>query len=107
MELAEALRTKVFAPIAADMVDWAKQNHAWDNQTGDLERSIKPIPITASGDVMTWGISEGMDYAKYIEARKDKGVLDPAWEHFKHRTEKDTGAVIAAWAAGELRNADH
>jgi hypothetical protein len=67
--------------IAKEMENWAKKNHQWDNQTGELEKSISSF-VRREGDIWIFGIDERMEYAKWVERRKDKGVLEITKEHF-------------------------
>ncbi|GHV74225.1 hypothetical protein AGMMS49940_15270 [Spirochaetia bacterium] len=88
--------------VGENMIQWAKQNHGWDNQTGRLEASIAPLPITVKGEEITFGIVEGMNYAQYVERRKDKGVLQPTYEHFAPEIQSKIAEVTAAWAGRDI-----
>jgi hypothetical protein len=92
--------------LAIDMVKWAKANHPWKNQSGTLERSIGPIAATTTGNVTSFGVGEGgdnADYAKYIEARKDKAVLQPTIEFILPSAKKDIADYTAAFIAQEAQ----
>lgn len=86
--------------LSVEMMTWAKYNHPWTNQSGDLERSITPVE-EKNGDIITFGIGVTVDYAPYVEAMPDKGVMQIALEHItplsKRRIAEVSSATIAEW----------
>ncbi|MDR1398655.1 MAG: hypothetical protein LBJ41_01855 [Treponema sp.] len=68
--------------ISKEMENWAKENHPWDNQTSKLEESIASFVESKNDSVIVFGIEERMEYGKYVEKMKDKGVLEITKEHF-------------------------
>ena len=84
--------------LSARMTKWAKQNHPWTNQSGDLERSIEPFNETA-GSMVSFGVASPIYYAGYVEAIPGKGVMEITLEHFVPEAKQSLGEVAAATIA--------
>jgi hypothetical protein len=61
------------------VADEAKRSHAFENRTGDLERSIRPLDVHRSADfVFVGGVVADTDYGEYVEASRP--FLQPAFD---------------------------
>ncbi len=89
--------------ISRRVADEARASHPFQNRTGDLEASIRPLDTHGSAldGTLTGGVVADEEYASYVE---DKGFafLEPAWERVEGEAESllDDALESAARAAG-------
>lgn len=61
------------ASVCIDVANHAKENHSFQNRTGNLEASIQPEPVEINGDLVEGKViavgneAAGMEYAAYVE----------------------------------------
>jgi len=84
--------------------DWARANHGWTNRTGQLEQSLTHYN-TVEGTHVHCGVGERMEYAEYVEAKKDKGVLEPMIEAMLPSYKESVAEVLKQNAAEAFKNA--
>ena len=65
------------AVVEQDVVDEAKQNHTFQNRTGNLENSIQALPVQNEDDEIIGEVKAGMEYATYVEFGTSKMAPRP------------------------------
>lgn len=72
--------------LAEDMVNWAKENHPWQNNTGNAERGLQAQVVWSDKDHFTIFLGHGPDvfYGIWLEVRWGGryAILQPTVEHF-------------------------
>lgn len=53
--------------VSQEIAQYAQQNHAFNNRTGNLEASIQALPIEEEAGQPVSGVKAGMEYAPYVE----------------------------------------
>lgn len=88
------------AQIAMEIAEDAKQNHSFQNRTGNLEASIQPLPVEMKGKRFSQIVRAGMSYAVYVEKGTEKNnphpFMGPALERNKTNIPKTISATIRA-----------
>ncbi len=89
--------------ISARVADEAKASHPFQNRTGDLEASIRPLDTSGSAldGTLAGGVIAEEDYASFVEAA-GFAFLDPAYERVAPETDRllEQALSEAARAAG-------
>lgn len=57
--------------IAALLESYAKQNHPWQNDTGDTERTTQARITEATDQIITVTLTTGTDYSQFLELCHD------------------------------------
>lgn len=91
---------QAMAAISEDVAEEARQGHAFQNRTGDLEASIQPVDIfgTFSLGTLSGGVIALEDYAEYVDAKLP--FLEPAWQCVEPHADQIVQNAVDA-AAGE------
>lgn len=75
IDLAEIAMQKVMASLEG----WAKDEHPWQNKSGDLQASIEGKVTEIAPTVITGVLSASTDYAVFVELARD-GAWGWLWD---------------------------
>lgn len=62
----EGARDEAMRQLANDMVQWARSNHVWENETGDAERGLHAETIIQGTRAVVW-LGHGVPYGIWLE----------------------------------------
>jgi len=65
------------AVLTKEIAEEAQLNHSFNNQTGNLEASIQPLPVITENGEILGQVKAGMEYAKYVEFGTSKMQARP------------------------------
>lgn len=86
------------AVVSKDVGEYAKANHPFQNQTGNLEASIHPLPVEIKGDYVIGYVQAGMEYAPHVEFGTSRSApypyLNPAVKANRENLRKTVAACI-------------
>ena len=86
------------AVVSKEIAEYAKATHPFQNQTGNLESSIHPLPVEVVGDVVVGYVQAGMNYAEHVEYGTSHSApypyLHPAIEANKENLSKTVVACV-------------
>ena len=95
------LETKVQETLKEHMrraANRAQQNHVFQNQTGELEGSIRDLPVVGSfaGGTLETGITADADYTSHVIAKTGDDFLQRALDDGERELELALEEVIAS-----------
>ena len=86
------------AVVSKEIAEYAKATHPFQNQTGNLEASIHPLPVEVVGNVVTGYVQAGEHYAPYVEFGTSRSAsypyLNPAVKANRDNLNKTVAACI-------------
>lgn len=65
------------AQVCIDVANYAKENHPFQNQTGNLENSIQPLSVEIEDGVVVGPVRAGEDYSFFVEFGTSKSAPYP------------------------------
>lgn len=84
---------------AQDIALRAKATHPYTDRTGNLTRSIEPLPAVAAPDgTVRGGVVAGEEYASYVE-EKGFAFMEPAAREVEPTMEADAARTLTDAAA--------
>lgn len=84
------------AQVCAEVANHARENHPFQNRTGNLEKSIQPLPVEIEDGAVVGYVRAGEEYAAFVEFGTSKSAPYP---YMHPAIEANKGNLKATMAA--------